>query len=57
MLLNVHIFFMATNIMMWIFYVLTLRTQPGYIRADRSGYDETIKMVMPIPQGYLILRV
>ena len=25
--------------------MLTLKTEPGYVRADRDGYDETIRMV------------
>lgn len=45
LLLYVHIFFMGTNILMWMFYVLTLKTEPGYVHADRSGYDDTIKML------------
>ena len=26
--------------------MLTLKTEPGYVHADRDGYNETIKMVI-----------
>ncbi|XP_065883890.1 uncharacterized protein [Dysidea avara] len=46
MLWNTHVIFIITNILMWIFYVLILKTNPGYIRnTDRSSYDEVIKML------------
>ena len=61
MLWNTHVIFVITNILMWIFYVLILKTNPGYIRnTDRSSYDEVIKMVRTLKfniQSYYLLKV
>ena len=55
MMWNTHVIFVITNILMWIFYVLILKANPGYIRkSDRNSYDEVIKMVWAFFQIYNI---